>query len=94
MISQHFSNRFPFWKAICQGRGFANVKGLTTLLDLGQTVSHAEETLDIDRAYLEIPALQNLTLAEILASRWRSLPVRESLETFQEFDDLRSVVDH
>ena len=52
----------------------------------GQTVSRAEETLDIARAYLEIPALQNLTLAETLASRWRSLPVRESLETFQEFN--------
>jgi hypothetical protein len=42
--------------------------GLTTLTDLGQTVSHAEETLDIARAYLEIPALQNLTLAETLAN--------------------------
>ncbi len=60
--------------------------GLTKLLDLGQTVSHAEETLDIARAYLEIPILQNLTLAETLAQRWRSLPERESLETFQEFD--------
>ena len=52
--------------------------GLAALTDLGQTVSRAEETLDIARAYLEIPALQNLTLAETLASR--------SLETFQEFD--------
>lgn len=56
------------------------------ILDLGQTVSQAEETLDIARTYLEIPALQNLTLAETLVSR--------SLETFQEFDDLRSVTDH
>jgi hypothetical protein len=47
--------------------------GLTKLLDLGQTVSHAEETLDIDRAYLEIPALQNLTLAETLANRWQDI---------------------
>ena len=39
-----------------------------------------------NRAYLEIPILQNLTLAETLANR--------SLETFQEFDDLRSVTDH
>jgi tetratricopeptide (TPR) repeat protein len=52
--------------------------GLAALTDLGQTVSRAEETLDIARAYLEIPALQNLALAETLASR--------SLETFQEFD--------
>ena len=52
--------------------------GLSILTDLGQTVSHAEETLDIARAYLEIPALQNLTLAETLANR--------SLETFQEFN--------
>ncbi len=52
--------------------------GLAKLLNLGQTVSHAEETLDIARAYLEIPALQNLTLAETLANR--------SLETFQEFN--------
>ena len=52
--------------------------GLTTLLDLGQTVRHAEETLDIARAYLEIPALQNLTLAETFVGR--------SLETFQEFN--------
>jgi hypothetical protein len=52
--------------------------GLATLLDLGKTVSHAEETLDIARAYLEIPALQNLILAETLVGR--------SLETLQEFD--------
>ena len=52
--------------------------GLSILLDLGKTVSYAEKKLDIARAYLEIPALQNLTLAETLANR--------SLETFQEFD--------
>ena len=58
--------------------GFAN--GLSILTDLGQTVSHAEETLDIARTELEIPALQNLILAETLANRWRSLPERESVE--------------
>ena len=57
--------------------GVAN--GLTTLLDLGQTVSHAEEALDIASTDLEIPAIQNLILAETLANRWRSLPERESV---------------
>ena len=52
--------------------------GLSILADLGQTVSHAEETLVIARAYLEISAIQNLTLAETLANR--------SLETFQKFN--------
>jgi tetratricopeptide (TPR) repeat protein len=52
--------------------------GLTTLLDLGQTVNHAEETLDIARAYLEIPALQNLPLAETLT--------HQSLQTFQTYN--------
>ena len=47
--------------------GVAN--GLSILTDLGQTVSHAEETLDIARAELEIPTLQNLILAETLANR-------------------------
>lgn len=51
--------------------------GLTLLTDLVQTVSHAEETLDIARTYLEIHALKNLTLAETLADRWRSLPERK-----------------
>ena len=46
--------------------GIAN--GLTTLVELGQTVSHAEETLDIARTELEIPALQNLILAETLVN--------------------------
>ncbi len=58
--------------------------GLTILTDLGQI--YAREILDIARVYLEIPALQNLTLAETLVSRWRSLPERESLERFQEFN--------
>ena len=62
--------------------GYAN--GLATLLYLGQTISHAEETLDIARAYLEIPALQNLTLAETLANRWRSLPEWESFQQSRE----------
>ena len=43
--------------------------GLTILTDLGQTVSHAEETLDIALAYLEISTLQNLVLAATLANR-------------------------
>ena len=41
---------------------------LSILTDLGQTVSHAKETLDIARTDLEIPILQNLILAETLAN--------------------------
>jgi tetratricopeptide (TPR) repeat protein len=52
--------------------------GLTTLLALGQTVNHAQETLDIARAYLEIPALQNFPLAETLT--------HQSLQTFQTYN--------
>ena len=50
----------------------------TRFTQLGHTVNSAEEALDIARAYLEIPPLQNLAQAETLA--------RQSLETFQTFN--------
>jgi tetratricopeptide (TPR) repeat protein len=52
---------------------------------LGKTVNLAEETLDIARAYLEIPALENLDFAESLT--------RQSLQTFQEFNRRRLQAD-
>ncbi|WP_445247472.1 tetratricopeptide repeat protein, partial [Microcoleus sp. OTE_8_concoct_300] len=52
---------------------------------LGQTVNLAEKTLDIARAYLEIPALENLNLAESLT--------RQSLQTFEEFNRRRLQAD-
>jgi tetratricopeptide (TPR) repeat protein len=59
--------------------------GLDHLTALGQTVNLAEQTLDIARAYLEIPALENLNLAESLT--------RQSLQTFQEFNRRRLQAD-
>ncbi|MEG4280908.1 tetratricopeptide repeat protein [Microcoleus sp. MON1_C1] len=59
--------------------------GLGHLTALGQTVNLAEQTLDIARAYLEIPALENLTLAESLT--------RQSLQTFQDFNRRRLQAD-
>ena len=59
--------------------------GLGHFTALGQTVNLAEETLDIARAYLEIPALENLNLAESLT--------RQSLQTFQEFNRRRLQAD-
>jgi tetratricopeptide (TPR) repeat protein len=52
--------------------------GLTYLTELGKIVSRAVETLDIARAYLEIPALENLERAESLA--------QESLQISQEYN--------
>jgi tetratricopeptide (TPR) repeat protein len=59
--------------------------GLGHLTALGQTVNLAEETLDIARAYLEIPALENLNLAESLT--------RQSLQTFEDFNRRRLQAD-
>ena len=59
--------------------------GLGHFTALGQTVNLAEETLDIARAYLEIPALENLDFAESLT--------RQSLQTFQEFNRRRLQAD-
>ncbi|EGK88074.1 Tetratricopeptide TPR_1 repeat-containing protein [Microcoleus vaginatus FGP-2] len=59
--------------------------GLGHFTALGQTVNLAEKTLDIARAYLEIPALENLNLAESLT--------RQSLQTFEEFNRRRLQAD-
>ena len=59
--------------------------GLDHLTALGQTVNLAEQTLDIARAYLEIPALENLNLAESLT--------RQSLQTFEDFNRRRLQAD-
>jgi uncharacterized protein involved in outer membrane biogenesis len=59
--------------------------GLGHFTALGKTVNLAEETLDIARAYLEIPALENLDIAESLT--------RQSLQTFQEFNRRRLQAD-
>jgi len=59
--------------------------GLGHLTALGQTVNLAEETLGIARAYLEIPALENLNLAESLT--------RQSLQTFEDFNRRRLQAD-
>ncbi|MEG4394610.1 tetratricopeptide repeat protein [Microcoleus sp. BROC3] len=59
--------------------------GFSHLTALGQTVNLAEETLDIARAYLEIPALENLNLAESLT--------RQSLQTFEDFNRRRLQAD-
>ena len=59
--------------------------GLGHFTALGQTVNLAEETLDIARAYLEIPALENLNLAESLT--------RQSLQTFEDFNRRRLQAD-
>ena len=62
-IIHQFETNYP----ISILEGVAN--GLSILTDLGQTVSHTEETLDIALAYLEISTLQNLVLAATLANR-------------------------
>ena len=59
--------------------------GFSHFTALGQTVNLAEKTLDITRAYLEIPALENLDFAESLT--------RQSLLTFQEFNRRRLQAD-
>ena len=59
--------------------------GFSHFTALGKTVNLAEETLDIARAYLEIPALENLDFAESLT--------RQSLQTFQEFNRRRLQAD-
>jgi tetratricopeptide (TPR) repeat protein len=59
--------------------------GLDHFTALGQTVNLAEQTLDIARAYLEIPALENLNLAESLT--------RQSLQTFEDFNRRRLQAD-
>ena len=59
--------------------------GFSHFTALGKTVNLAEETLDIARAYLEIPALENLDFAESLT--------RQSLLTFQEFNRRRLQAD-
>ena len=53
-------------------------QGFDSLTQLGQTVSRAEEALDIARAYLEVPALHNPGTALTLT--------REALQTFQDFN--------
>ena len=53
-------------------------QGFDSLTQLGKTVSRAEKALDIARAYLEVPALQNPDTALTLA--------REALQTFQDFN--------
>ncbi|MCW6052738.1 tetratricopeptide repeat protein [Lyngbya sp. CCAP 1446/10] len=52
--------------------------GFNILTTLGETLSQAEESLKIARAYLETPALQNLDMAITLT--------QQSLETFQTYN--------
>ncbi|MBD2495589.1 tetratricopeptide repeat protein [Nostoc sp. FACHB-280] len=53
-------------------------RGLSYLDELGQTVSKAEESLGMARAYLEIEALENLNLSEEIA--------QECLQIFQDYN--------
>ena len=55
----------------------AHTTSIQHFTTLGQTQNQAAETLDIARAYLEIPHLQNLNHAETLT--------RQALQTFQDF---------
>ncbi len=52
--------------------------GFARFTTLGQEINRAEQALDIARAYLEIPPLENLDQAETLT--------RQSLQTFQTFN--------
>ncbi|MDZ8239423.1 MAG: tetratricopeptide repeat protein, partial [Nostoc sp. ChiQUE01a] len=53
-------------------------RGLSYLDELGQTVSQADQSLDMARAYLEIEALENLNRSEEIAQK--------CLQTFQEYN--------
>ncbi|NES00578.1 MAG: tetratricopeptide repeat protein, partial [Symploca sp. SIO1B1] len=52
--------------------------GFTYFTELGQTINRAEEALNMARAYLEIPVIENRDKAEAIA--------QESLQIFQEYN--------
>ncbi|NER46896.1 MAG: tetratricopeptide repeat protein [Symploca sp. SIO1A3] len=52
--------------------------GFTYFTELGQIINRAEEALDMARAYLEIPVIENRDKAEAIA--------QESLQIFQEYN--------